>query len=186
MAPSKAAIPATPLHGTTWNAGLRCGVEFSRPTGRPVQGGRDDGPYEPTSPNSDHDLNQNSQAPATSRLHERVYALLVAFSAWFALAVWIFAGRGVTDYLLFIVSGFIFVVVTLQLILSRVGRTSEAGKGDDNWASFREWSTSDFETWQDRLSGAQAAVHILLPIAAAALGMTAFGIIFYMTEHGAN
>jgi hypothetical protein len=112
--------------------------------------------------------------------------LLIAFSAWFALAVWIFAGRGVTDYLLFIVSGFIFVVVTLQLILSRVGRTARAGKLNDNWASFRAWAKSDFETWEDRLSGAQAAVHILLPIAAAAFGMTAFGIIFYITERAAN
>ena len=112
--------------------------------------------------------------------------MLIAFSAWFALAVWIFAGRGVTDYLLFVVSAFIFVVVTLQLILSRVGRTAKAGKGNDNWASFRVWATSDFETWQDRLSGAQAALHILLPIAAAAFGMTAFGIIFYIIEHGAN
>ena len=106
------------------------------------------GPMNPTSPNSDHDLNHDSRAPATSRLHGRVYTLLIAFSAWFALAVWIFAGRGVTDYLLFVVSAFIFVVVTLQLILSRVGRTAKAGKGNDNWASFRVWATSDFETWQ--------------------------------------
>ena len=45
------------------------------------------GPVNPTSPNSDRDLNQGSQAPATSKLHERVYTLLIAFSAWFALAV---------------------------------------------------------------------------------------------------
>jgi hypothetical protein len=144
------------------------------------------GPTNPTSSHADHDHNHGPQARATSRLHKRVYTLLMAFSAWFALAVWIFAGRGVTDYLLFIVSGFIFVVVTLQLILSRVGRTAEGGKDCDDWASFREWATSDFETWQDRLSGAQAAVHILLPIAVAAFGMTAFGIIFHITERGAN
>jgi hypothetical protein len=144
------------------------------------------GPTNPTSPNSDHDLDHDPQAPATSRLHAGVYILLIVFSAWFALAVWIFAGRGLTDYLLFIVSGFVFVVVTLQLILSRVGRTAKAGKGNDNWASFRAWATSDFETGQDRLSGAQAAVHILLPIAAAALGMTAFGIIFFIIERGVN
>ena len=144
------------------------------------------GPTIPTSPNSGHDINDDPQAAATSRLHDRVYTLLIVFSAWFALAVWIFAGRGVTDYLLFIVSGFIFVVVMLQLILSRVGRTTKARKENDNWASFREWATLDFETWQDRLSGAQAAVHILLPIAAAAVGMTAFGIIFFIIERGAN
>jgi hypothetical protein len=49
------------------------------------------GPTNATSPNSDP-LYQDSRAPATSRLHKRVYTLLIAFSAWFALAVWIFAG----------------------------------------------------------------------------------------------
>jgi len=68
----------------------------------------------------------------------------------------------------------------------RIPPTAKAGKGNDNWASFRAWATSNFETGQDRLSGAQAAVHILLPIAAAALGMTAFGIIFFISERGAN
>jgi len=34
------------------------------------------------------------------------------------------------------------------------------------------------------LSGAQAALHILLPIAAAAIGMTAFGILFQIAQHG--
>src|SRR5262249_31374878 len=79
-------------------------------------------------------------------------------------------------YLLVIVSGFIFVVVALQLILSRVGRPRKVSVGDDSQPSLRDWATWDFETWQDRQSGAQAALHILLPIAAAALGMTAFGI----------
>jgi hypothetical protein len=143
------------------------------------------GPANPTSQHSDHDRNHDLQAPATSYLHKRVYTLLIAFSAWFALAVWFFAGRGVTDYVLFIVSGFIFVVVTLQLILSRVGVTAKARAANNSWASFRAWATSDFETWQDRLSGAQAA-DILLAIAAAAVGMTAFGIIFYITERAAN
>jgi hypothetical protein len=134
--------------------------------------------------NSEHDSDEGSRRPATSSLHASVYTLLIAFAVWLALAVWSFAGAGVTDYLLFIVNAFIFVVVALQLILSCVARTTEAGKGKDKRPSLREWAATDFETWQDRLSGAQAAVQILLPIAAAAVGMTAFGIIFYMTEHG--
>jgi hypothetical protein len=56
--------------------------------------------------------------------------------------------------------------------------------GDDPPPSLRDWVTWDFETWQDRLSGAQAALHILLPIAAAAVGMTAFGILFQIAQHG--
>src|ERR1700752_3166239 len=59
--------------------------------------------------------------PATSGLHPRVYALLIGLAGWFALSVWSFAGAGVTDYLLFVVSGFIFIVVALLTILSQVG-----------------------------------------------------------------
>lgn len=98
-------------------------------------------------------------------------------------------GAGVTDYLLFIVSGFILFAVALALVLSRVGHGREAAPdaaagGDDRPQSFREWAATDFETWQGRLSGGQAAILILLPIAAAALGMTAFGIAYHIAERG--
>jgi hypothetical protein len=117
-------------------------------------------------------------------MHPRVYTLLIVFTVWFCLAVWGFAGRGLADYLLVIVSGFIFIVVALQLILSRVGRRRDgAAETEIDQRSLRDWTAADFETWQDRLSGAQAAVQILLPIAAAAIGMTAFGIIFLIIEH---
>jgi hypothetical protein len=110
--------------------------------------------------------------------------LLVGFALWFALAVWGFAGGGLSNYLLVIVSGFIFIVVALQLILSRVGRTERAAQNEDNQPSLRDWAAEDFDTWQGRLSGGQAALQILLPIAAAALGMTAFGIVFVLVERG--
>ena len=98
-------------------------------------------------------------------LHSRVYLLLVGFALWFALAVWGFAGGGLSNYLLVIVSGFIFIVVALQLILSRVGRTERAAQYDDTGPSRRDWAAEDFDTWQGRLSGGQAALQILLPIA---------------------
>ena len=82
-------------------------------------------------PNQD-DLNQTSAQRGSDTLHSRVYALLIGFADGFALAVWSFAGSGVTDYLLVIVSGFIFIVVALQLILSCVGRTNEAAAKVDN------------------------------------------------------
>jgi len=85
------------------------------------------------------DLSQNPERQVTSWLHPRVYALLIGFAGWFALAVWSFAGSGVTDYLLVIVSGFIFVVVALQLILSRVGHTNEAAP--TSRPSLRNWIT---------------------------------------------
>jgi hypothetical protein len=112
-----------------------------------------------------HSTNRDAQQPADSVLHPRVYTILIVLAAWFAVAVWGFAGGGVTDYLLVIVSGFIFVVVALQLILSRVRRADDTPEQDQP-PSLRSWAMQDFETWQGKLSGAQAAVQILLPIAA--------------------
>jgi hypothetical protein len=121
---------------------------------------------------------------ATSTLHRRVYALMIGLVVWFVLSVWIFAGAGVTDYLLFVVCCFIFIVVALLTILSRVGRNDSIAMTNDNRQSFRQWTSWDFDIWQGRLSGKQAALQILLPIAAAAFGMTAFGIVFHLAERG--
>ena len=141
-----------------------------------------------TSVNQD-DNGKGVARPATSALHPRVYALLIGLAGWFALSVWSFAGAGVTDYLLFVVSGFIFIVVALLTILSQVGRSNTKTTGDHDRQSFRQWTLWDFDTWQGRLrmqptSGMQAALQILLPIAVAAFGMTAFGIVFHIVERG--
>jgi hypothetical protein len=42
---------------------------------------------------------------------------------------------------------------------------------------FDEWASGDFVTWQSRLRGWEAAVQIVLPLAAVALGMAAFDIV---------
>ncbi len=125
-----------------------------------------------------HNSRQGPQRPVTNWLHPRVYTLLIALSAWFAIAVWSFAGSGIVDYLLVIVSGFIFVAVALTLILSRVGHANEAAQRNDKEPSLRDWAAWDYDTWAGRLSGAQAAIQILLPLAAAAVGMTVIGIVF--------
>jgi hypothetical protein len=59
------------------------------------------------------------------------------------LWVWSFVGSGETDYLLFIVSGFIGVVVALQLILMRVRRADETA--DDKQKLARSHSTTGRE-----------------------------------------
>ena len=120
--------------------------------------------------------------PLTNRLHPRVYGILVALAAWFAIAVWSFAGGGVTDYLLFIVCGFIFVAVMLPFILSRVGHDAEKSSQEP---SLHDWAASDYDTWTGPLSGAEAATQILLPIAASAVGMTLIGVIFRIAERSA-
>jgi hypothetical protein len=125
---------------------------------------------------------KDSRHRIARRLHPRVYALMIGLVLWLVLSVWLFAGNGIADYLLVIVSGFIVIAVALPLILSRVTRIDDAAD-DDEPQSFRDWSAADFDTWQGRLSGAQAATQILLPIAAVAIGMTVFGIALHVAEH---
>ena len=120
----------------------------------------------------------------TSDLHPRVYAALIGLSLWFVVWVWSFFGAGVTDYLLFIVSGFIGVVIALQLILSSVRRPTEIANSNTNQPpSFHDWVRGDFNTEHGPLSSADAAIIILLPIVAAAIGMMIFGIEFQIVEH---
>ena len=48
--------------------------------------------------------------------------------------------------------------------------------------TFADWTSSRFEIWQGSRTGASAATEIILPIAAAAIGMTAFAIVFHIAE----
>jgi hypothetical protein len=123
----------------------------------------------------------------TSDLHPRIYAALIGLSLWFVVWVWSFFGAGLTNYLLFIISGFIGVVIALQLILSSLRRPAEiANSNTDQPPSFHDWVRGDFDTEHGPQSGADAAIIVLLPILAAAIGMMSmmvFGIEFLIVEH---
>lgn len=45
-------------------------------------------------------IDTNANRPVNSRLHSRVYMLVIGLTLWLVLSVWSFAGSGVTDYLL--------------------------------------------------------------------------------------
>jgi hypothetical protein len=113
----------------------------------------------------DHEIKR----PMTKRLSRWVYRLLVFVAAWFALAVWSFAGPAVTDYLLFVVSGLIFVAVALVLILSSVKRdNAEASRREGQQENlqppvFRDLAGWDLDIFQTGLSVNEAALQILLP-----------------------
>ena len=113
-------------------------------------------------------------------LHPRIYAMMTGLAGWLVLSVWMFSGAGSTDYLLTIVSGFIFIAVALPFILSRLRRDG------NEVTSLRKWGSLDFDTWTGRLRGSQAATEILLPIAAVAFGMTAFGIVLHLVERSVS
>ena len=120
----------------------------------------------------------------TSDLHPRVYAVLIGLSLWSVAWAWSFFGAGVTPLLLFVVSGLVGFVIALWLILRSVRRPTEiANNNTEQPPSFRDWVRGDFATEHGPLSSAHAAIIILLPIVAAAIGMTVFGIEFQIVQH---
>ena len=144
-------------------------------------------------PSFDVDNRNSANRPVIGSLHPRVYTVLIGLALWMALWAWSFVGGGETDYILFIVTGFIVVVVALQLVLMRVRRADKPVDADnaaddstDGALSFQQWARGEFEAERGRLRAAEAALLILLPIAAAAIGMMAFGIEFQIVEHLAS
>jgi hypothetical protein len=131
-------------------------------------------------PDTDHS-HEGAERPVTNRAHPSIYMIVAGLCAWFVLMAWNFATGGLVDYLLVIVSGFIFVAIALTLILFSVGGNKNNGTtpGNAGDPSLRDWAGWDYETRTGRIRGAQAATQILLPIAAAAVGMTLIGIIFH-------
>jgi len=89
---------------------------------------------------SDLDNRNSANRPVTGSLHPRVYTILIGLALWMALWVWSFVRGGETDYILFIVTGFIVVVVALQLVLMRVRRVDktidESNSAKDGAISF--------------------------------------------------
>jgi hypothetical protein len=120
----------------------------------------------------------DAKIPSTDRLPYAVYAILAGFVAWMALAAWGFAGPGYADLSLTVVTLFLVVVVAIPVVLWRVWRANSTPK-ERMREPLADFATGEFETWQDRVKGRNAAAEIILPIAAAAVGMTALAIVFH-------
>ena len=70
-------------------------------------------------------------------------------------------------------------VIAIAFVLWRVWRANSDPETDGKREPFAAWAAGDFETWQDRVKGCDAAAEVILPIAAAAVGMTALAIVFH-------
>jgi hypothetical protein len=57
-------------------------------------------------------------------------------------------------------------------------------RSPDN-TSFHDWRRGDFSIWGSKLVGMHAAIDMLLPLAAAAIGLTAIGIVFLICARAA-
>ncbi len=123
---------------------------------------------------------------ATTRFHPFVYKAMIGLGAWMALSAWGFFASDHTGYFLAIVTGFVFMVIVLPFQLWRIRRHGHDPrlKSEEGRIALADWLSGDFDAWQERLKGWDALAGSLLPIAACALGMMVFAILFRLSGHG--
>jgi len=124
--------------------------------------------------------------PIFDQLHPNVYKAAVGLVAWFALAAWILFDRQNDIGLpLAIVSVLLLVAVLLPWSLSLVWQRHQMDHRVPK-IPFREWKIGDFAVWGSKLRSTDAAIDMLLPLAAVVFGLTALGIVFLICASAAS
>ena len=124
--------------------------------------------------------------PRSTTFHPGVFKGVVLLGSLFVLAAWGFAGHGITDMLLVVVSGFFFVsmgLVTMLWLTRRRHPRDDLGDRECRTDSFGHWACRDVETSSGRVRGSLATIEVLLPIAAVAVGMMAFAVVVHFAGH---
>ena len=120
-------------------------------------------------------------APIHDELHPRIYETLVGLTIWLVLSIWLFfGGGGYVGLTLAMISVFFLVFVGIPTLLWLTWRRNAARAGEENAENLGAWTQERFRTWNGDLSGKEAALQILLPIAAVSIGMTIFGLVYYL------
>jgi hypothetical protein len=113
-------------------------------------------------------------------LHPLIYQSLIGLTIWLVLSAWGLFSRGAYEGLtLSVITLFFVILVGIPVLLWLTWRRNiDPNEQHTYTAPFGEWISRPFVTWTGRISGREAAVQILLPIAAVAFGMTIFGLAF--------
>jgi hypothetical protein len=115
-----------------------------------------------------------------SGFHPLVYKAAIGLVALFVVGAWVtFDRQNNIELPLAILSVLLFVAVLLPHLLWRTWRTGQARPATlTSNKGFRKWMKGSTEVWQSRLRNSDAAIDMLLPLAGAALGLIALGIVF--------
>ncbi|MGE5164251.1 MAG: hypothetical protein ACM3IH_09535 [Sphingobacteriales bacterium] len=116
--------------------------------------------------------------PTNDELHPLVYRSIIGLTIWLVLSVWMLFSRGEYEGLtLTVITLFFVVLVGIPVLLWLTWRRNvDPNERHSYVAPFTEWTS--IESWTGSVSGREAAIQILLPIAAVAFGMTIFGLTF--------
>lgn len=137
-----------------------------------------------------HDNDTPTQLPAVTapalahRIHPGVYAIAAGLALLFIASAWTFVAPDRTYYSLAVVTGFIGLAVGLPYQLWRVRRHGHDPRDSSlSPRSLSNWLATDFDTWQERLKGSDAAIAILLPVAAVSIGLLCLAIVLHIDGH---
>jgi hypothetical protein len=120
--------------------------------------------------------------PTHEGLHPLVYRSMIGLAIWLVLSVWVFFSTGAYFGLtLSVITLFFVIIMAIPLLLWITWRHNAPPKETRTLVeSFRDWASEDFATWTGGLNGREAAMQILLPIAAVSIGMTVFGLVYVL------
>jgi hypothetical protein len=111
--------------------------------------------------------------------HSLVFKAIALLAAGFVVAAWGFsADPGYIRLALGVVTALVVVAVLLSSVLAGIWRRDRRrGPQPATASSFRDWIRGHFRTSNGSVTAWVAAVEILLPIAAAVIGLAAFAIV---------
>ncbi len=119
--------------------------------------------------------------PTNDELHPRIYQAMIGLALWLVLSIWFLFDRGAyVGLILAMITVFFVIFVGIPASLWQTWRRNAGPDEQPDPEAYREWSSHRFATWTGGIGGTNAAVQILLPLAAASIGMTIFGIVFYL------
>jgi len=130
-----------------------------------------------------HLLPVRHNRPANDALHPLIYRSIIGLTIWLVLSVWSLFSRGAyTGLTLSVITVFFMILVGIPVLLWLTWRRNiDPNERHGYVVPFGEWVSQPFVTSTGGIGGSEAAIQILLPIAAVAFGMTIFGLVFLFT-----
>lgn len=139
-----------------------------------------------------HDAHESAQLPApmapppvsenvARRLHPAIYLTILGLALVFIAAAGTFAAANDSYYLIAIACGFILAAVGLPYQLWRVRRHGHDPRDMSlSHRTLHGWLNAELDVWQTRVKGWDAAVAILLPVAAVSIGLVCLTIVMHL------
>jgi len=136
-------------------------------------------------PMATHHVQQNR--PVHDGLHPQVYRTIIALTVWLVLSAWVFFDSGAyVGLTLAMITVFFIIALGIPFLIWKTWQHhAPVDETREETESFSAWASQSFATWTGRLSGREAAMQILLPIAAVSIGMFIFGLVYFFdVPHG--